>query len=61
MQFGHLRHDEVMGSIRRVGEAIIPALAGQAQIPEARSVSGSGAVAGRPEGRSRRSSEASPA
>jgi alkanesulfonate monooxygenase SsuD/methylene tetrahydromethanopterin reductase-like flavin-dependent oxidoreductase (luciferase family) len=29
MQFGHLGHDEVMASIRRVGEAIIPALASQ--------------------------------
>ena len=28
-QFGHLGHDEVMASIRRVGEAIIPALASQ--------------------------------
>ena len=27
MQFGHLRHDDVVGSIRRVGEALIPALA----------------------------------
>jgi alkanesulfonate monooxygenase SsuD/methylene tetrahydromethanopterin reductase-like flavin-dependent oxidoreductase (luciferase family) len=27
MQFGHLPHDEVMASIRRVGEAIIPAIA----------------------------------
>jgi alkanesulfonate monooxygenase SsuD/methylene tetrahydromethanopterin reductase-like flavin-dependent oxidoreductase (luciferase family) len=26
MQFGHLRHDEVMASIRRVGEALIPEL-----------------------------------
>jgi alkanesulfonate monooxygenase SsuD/methylene tetrahydromethanopterin reductase-like flavin-dependent oxidoreductase (luciferase family) len=26
-QFGHLRHDEVTASIRRVGEAIIPELA----------------------------------
>ena len=26
MQFGHLRHDDVMASIRRVGEAIIPEL-----------------------------------
>jgi alkanesulfonate monooxygenase SsuD/methylene tetrahydromethanopterin reductase-like flavin-dependent oxidoreductase (luciferase family) len=28
MQFGHLPHDEVMASIRRVGEAIIPEIAG---------------------------------
>jgi hypothetical protein len=29
MQFGHLGHDDVMASIRRVGEAIIPELATQ--------------------------------
>ena len=29
MQFGHLRHDEVMASIRRVGEALIPELAAE--------------------------------
>jgi alkanesulfonate monooxygenase SsuD/methylene tetrahydromethanopterin reductase-like flavin-dependent oxidoreductase (luciferase family) len=27
MQFGHLSHDQVMGSIRRVGEALVPELA----------------------------------
>ncbi len=34
MQFGHLPHDEVTASIRRVGEAIIPAIAAPPTQPE---------------------------
>jgi hypothetical protein len=33
MQFGHLRHDDVLGSIRRVGEALIPVLAHSEETP----------------------------
>jgi alkanesulfonate monooxygenase SsuD/methylene tetrahydromethanopterin reductase-like flavin-dependent oxidoreductase (luciferase family) len=29
MQFGHLSHEQAMASIRRVGEALIPELAGE--------------------------------
>jgi alkanesulfonate monooxygenase SsuD/methylene tetrahydromethanopterin reductase-like flavin-dependent oxidoreductase (luciferase family) len=30
MQFGHLSHEQALGSIRRVGEALIPAFAAEA-------------------------------
>jgi alkanesulfonate monooxygenase SsuD/methylene tetrahydromethanopterin reductase-like flavin-dependent oxidoreductase (luciferase family) len=30
MQFGHLSHEQAMGSIRRVGEALVPAFAAEA-------------------------------
>ena len=33
MQFGHLRSDDVLGSIRRVGEALIPVLAHSEETP----------------------------